>query len=123
MDRRRKCAIAGKNSARRIIRKRAMNKRVLLLFVLVIAVLAWVGLQRCQEDQTPRDKKAQASQQSDDKGKEAAETKVAEAQPPAKIPRIGFLTSGPPGTYLEAEFRKALQALGYVDGKNVVIEA
>jgi len=47
---------------------------------------------------------------------------VAAAQSPAKIPRIGFLTGGPPGTFIE-EFRKALQAVGYVDGKNVVIEA
>jgi putative ABC transport system substrate-binding protein len=46
---------------------------------------------------------------------------VAHAQQPAKVPRIGFLTSaaGDPGT--EA-FRQGLRELGYIEGKNVLIE-
>ena len=46
-----------------------------------------------------------------------------EAQQPTKIPRIGFLTSSPsvfPGR-IEA-FRQGLRELGYVEGKNIVIE-
>jgi putative ABC transport system substrate-binding protein len=48
----------------------------------------------------------------------------AEAQQPAKVPRIGYLT----GTSLSANsarteaFRQGLRELGYVDGKNIVIE-
>jgi putative ABC transport system substrate-binding protein len=48
----------------------------------------------------------------------------AEAQPPAKIPRIGYLTAGSPSSVsarVEA-FRKGLGELGYVAGKNLVIE-
>src|SRR5438552_17971169 len=48
---------------------------------------------------------------------------AAEAQQPAKTPRIGFLVvdwaGGPRGT--EA-FRQGLRDLGYVEGRNVVIE-
>ena len=46
---------------------------------------------------------------------------LARAQQPAKVPRIGFLTTatGDPGT--EA-FRQGLRELGYVEGKNVLIE-
>ena len=48
----------------------------------------------------------------------------AQAQQPAKVPRIGYLTA----TYLSAitarteAFRQGLRDLGYVEGKNVVIE-
>ena len=45
------------------------------------------------------------------------------AQQPAKIPRIGFLAASPsvfPGR-IEA-FRQGLRELGYVEGKNIVIE-
>jgi putative ABC transport system substrate-binding protein len=48
---------------------------------------------------------------------------VADAQQPAKVPRIGFLTGSPsvfPGR-IEA-FRQGLRELGYVEGKNIVIE-
>jgi putative ABC transport system substrate-binding protein len=48
----------------------------------------------------------------------------AEAQQPAKIPRIGFLTSASlsdESPRLE-EFRQGLRDLGYVEGKNIVIE-
>ena len=47
-----------------------------------------------------------------------------EAQQPAKVPRIGYLT----GTYLSAmtgrieAFRQGLNELGYIEGKNIVIE-
>ncbi len=47
---------------------------------------------------------------------------AAYAQAPAKIPRIGLLrTDSPPDALVEA-FRQALRDLGYVEGKNVVIE-
>lgn len=49
---------------------------------------------------------------------------LAEAQQPAKIPRIGFISSmGAPGTPspLFDAFRQGLRDLGYVDGKNIVI--
>ena len=48
----------------------------------------------------------------------------AEAQQPTKIPRIGYLTSFLPLRYrarIEA-FRHGLQELGYVEGKNILIE-
>src|SRR5215831_4236776 len=47
---------------------------------------------------------------------------LAEAQQPAgKIPRIGFLTGGGNPFSFEA-FRQGLQNLGYIEGKNIVIE-
>ena len=48
---------------------------------------------------------------------------MADAQQPAKVPRIGYL-----GTSLSAiaarieAFRQGLRELGYVEGKNIVIE-
>jgi putative ABC transport system substrate-binding protein len=45
----------------------------------------------------------------------------AEAQQPMKIPRIGFLGSVSSSTRVEA-FRQGLRELGYVEGKNIVIE-
>jgi putative ABC transport system substrate-binding protein len=48
----------------------------------------------------------------------------AEAQQPAKIPRIGYLTGATPdgqSARIEA-FRLGLRELGYVEGKNIVIE-
>jgi putative tryptophan/tyrosine transport system substrate-binding protein len=45
-----------------------------------------------------------------------------EAQQPKKIPRIGFITAaGPEGLNIEA-FRQGLRDLGYVEGKNILIE-
>jgi putative tryptophan/tyrosine transport system substrate-binding protein len=47
-----------------------------------------------------------------------------EAQQPKKIPRIGFLSASSPSVIsarLEA-FRQGLSELGYVEGKNIVIE-
>jgi putative ABC transport system substrate-binding protein len=49
---------------------------------------------------------------------------AAEAQLPAKIPRIGFLIASSPSANtarIEA-FRQGLRELGYVEGKNIVIE-
>jgi ABC-type uncharacterized transport system substrate-binding protein len=49
---------------------------------------------------------------------------VAEAQPPNKVSRIGFLTALSPSAVsdrIEA-FRQGVRELGYVEGKNIVIE-
>src|SRR5437773_4867821 len=50
---------------------------------------------------------------------------LAEAQPQAKIPRIGYVSgtgdSSNPGPYVEA-LRQGLRDLGYIEGKNIVIE-
>jgi ABC-type uncharacterized transport system substrate-binding protein len=48
----------------------------------------------------------------------------AEAQQPGKIPRIGFLSAASPSTIsarIDA-FRQGLRELGYLEGKNIVIE-
>src|SRR5262249_52030730 len=50
---------------------------------------------------------------------------VATAQQPKKIPRLGYLsaTSGTrPVSARSAAFRQGLRELGYVEGKNIVIE-
>lgn len=49
---------------------------------------------------------------------------VAQAQQPKKVPRIGYLSATSPSTnpaWTEA-FRHGLRELGYVEGKNIVIE-
>ena len=48
----------------------------------------------------------------------------AEAQQPTKIPRIGYLTGVSPATNSARHeaFRQGLRELGYVEGKNIVIE-
>jgi putative tryptophan/tyrosine transport system substrate-binding protein len=49
---------------------------------------------------------------------------IAEAQQPTKVPRIGYLSPTSPSvspTRIEA-FRQGLRELGYVEGKNIVIE-
>ena len=49
----------------------------------------------------------------------------AEAQQPAKIPRIGFLSTSTPSAAASARadaFRQGLRDLGYVEGKNIFIE-
>jgi len=46
---------------------------------------------------------------------------LAEAQQPAKVPRIGFLTSAAGDPATEA-LRQGLRELGYVEGKNILIE-
>jgi putative ABC transport system substrate-binding protein len=51
-------------------------------------------------------------------------TRQAEPQQPVKIPRIGYLVSGSPssGQTNVDSFRQGLRDLGYVEGKNIVIE-
>jgi putative ABC transport system substrate-binding protein len=45
------------------------------------------------------------------------------AQQTAKVPRIGYLSSASPSdTLAPGAFRQALRELGYVEGKNIVIE-
>src|SRR6266498_581319 len=50
---------------------------------------------------------------------------IADAQQPAKVPRIGVISTGSPSltgaTNLDA-FRKGLDELGYVEGKTIGIE-
>jgi putative ABC transport system substrate-binding protein len=51
---------------------------------------------------------------------------IADAQPAAKVPRIGFFSTDSPASevaryYLEA-FRQGLRELGYVEGQNIAIE-
>jgi ABC-type uncharacterized transport system substrate-binding protein len=49
---------------------------------------------------------------------------VAQAQQPAKVPRIGYLAGTKPATYPArvAAFRQGLRELGYAEGKNIVVE-
>ena len=49
---------------------------------------------------------------------------VAQAQQPAKVPRIGFQLDAPvSATAARIEgFRQGLRELGYVEGKNIIIE-
>jgi putative tryptophan/tyrosine transport system substrate-binding protein len=44
---------------------------------------------------------------------------VVEAQQPIKIPKIGFLGSGPSSRPWHESFKREFRKLGYVDGKNV----
>jgi putative ABC transport system substrate-binding protein len=49
---------------------------------------------------------------------------AADAQPPAKVPQVGFLGGSSPSTlatYIEA-FRQGLRELGYLEGRTIVIE-
>ena len=56
----------------------------------------------------------------------AAWPRVARAQQPAKVPRIGFLATAPFDTpeFREARdpFLQGMRELGYVEGKNIIIE-
>jgi putative tryptophan/tyrosine transport system substrate-binding protein len=49
---------------------------------------------------------------------------AAEAQQPKKVPRIGILTPGPvsPRLHFFEAFRHGLRDLGYVDGRNIIVE-
>jgi putative ABC transport system substrate-binding protein len=47
---------------------------------------------------------------------------VAEAQQPKKIPRIGVLSLASGPAWQEEEFLHGLRDLGYVDGRNIIIE-
>jgi ABC-type uncharacterized transport system substrate-binding protein len=46
---------------------------------------------------------------------------LAEAQQPKKVPRIGYVTSTGSSTTVEV-FRQGLRDLGYIEGKNIVVE-
>jgi putative ABC transport system substrate-binding protein len=54
-----------------------------------------------------------------------ASTHLAQAQQAKKVPRVGFLSGGGdpsnPGPRVEA-FRQGLRDLGYVEGKNIIVE-
>src|SRR5262245_10482941 len=45
-----------------------------------------------------------------------------EAQQPGKVPRIGYLSAGSESSR-DAAFRQGMRELGYVDGRNIVIES
>ena len=76
-----------------VVRRRWKLKKAVLLSILVVVVQLAVGV-------------------------------IAEAQQPAKIPRIGILLAASASFFsarVEA-FRQRLRELGYVEGKNIVIE-
>jgi putative tryptophan/tyrosine transport system substrate-binding protein len=54
-----------------------------------------------------------------------AHLQLAAAQQPTKIPRVGFLPSegdaSNPGTQINA-FQQGLRDLGYIEGKNILLE-
>jgi putative ABC transport system substrate-binding protein len=47
-----------------------------------------------------------------------------EAQQPGKVPRIGFLIASSPSAMAPRmdAFRQGLRELGYVEGKNIIVE-
>jgi putative ABC transport system substrate-binding protein len=48
---------------------------------------------------------------------------VSEAQQPKRVPRIGFVSSSDPSTEPRfAAFRRGLRDLGYIEGKNILVE-
>jgi hypothetical protein len=47
---------------------------------------------------------------------------AAEAQRPGNVPRIGFLQPGPSHPTRPEAFRQGLRDLGYIEGKNVIVE-
>ena len=47
---------------------------------------------------------------------------AAEAQPAGRVYRIGWLDVGAPESVELKTFRKALEDLGYVEGRNIVVE-
>jgi len=53
-----------------------------------------------------------------------ANVTVAQSQQPGKIPRIGYLTGDPLSIFSgpREEFQQGLRELGYIEGKNIVIE-
>ena len=50
------------------------------------------------------------------------QTASAQAQQPTKIPRIGFLSSNTVPTAWREGFRQGLRDLGYIEGKNIIVE-
>ena len=53
-----------------------------------------------------------------------ANVSLADAQQPGKVPRIGFYSSGDPSSPdpLVDAFRQELRDLGYIEGKNILVE-
>jgi len=47
---------------------------------------------------------------------------AAEAQQTGRIPKIGFLQPGPSHPSRPAAFRQGLRDLGYIEGKNLIVE-
>src|SRR5262245_36957409 len=47
---------------------------------------------------------------------------IAEAQQPAKIPRVGYVATTAPDTPNNLAFRQGLRDLGYIEGKNILVE-
>ena len=45
-----------------------------------------------------------------------------ETQQPGKIPRVGVLRPGAPADLTEDSFRQGLRELGYLEGKNIIVE-
>ena len=43
-------------------------------------------------------------------------------QPPANVPRIGYVATTAPDTPNNLAFRKGLRDLGYIEGKNILVE-
>ena len=48
-------------------------------------------------------------------------SRVADAQQPTKIPRIGYISNGVPRSTTEG-FRQGLRELGFVEGRNIIVE-
>ncbi len=48
-------------------------------------------------------------------------SRAADAQQPTKISRIGYISPGVPRAYTEG-FRQGLRDLGYVEGRNIIVE-
>jgi putative tryptophan/tyrosine transport system substrate-binding protein len=47
----------------------------------------------------------------------------AHAQPPGKVPRVGYLSYGSPGPSQEIDaFRQGLRELGYIEGQSIAVE-
>ena len=51
-----------------------------------------------------------------------ASVQLAEAQKPAKVPKVGYLIPAAGASAVYEAFRQGLRDLGYVEGQNVVIE-
>jgi len=47
---------------------------------------------------------------------------AADAQEEAKVPRIGYLSPRPGPSHFDEAFRQGLHELGYVEGKNIIID-